>query len=269
MKYHISQDGVIYSINEDATITKYGRIKPDGHVESPDGTPPRRVLPVTTRDTAATQRRRPVWGYWIVIVLLLLACGGAAFVIWMDSQKVESLGRQVKDLSGQNTSSVGTLRQKDELIENLQGQLADASRKRVEAENALNQLTEAASATAPLIVASVDLANYGPGNKPIGRYGDPLRQSSLCYLKVRVNYYGLRQGIQQIDVKLYEPSGRMSGSGEYSFGNQCPLRTGPGLSVELGGYGFADPGRWSPGSYLLELYTGGVCIFRKQFTVIQ
>lgn len=268
MKYHISQDGVIYSINEDSTITKYGRVKPNGQVEAADGTPPRRMLPVKTRDTAV--RRRPVWGYWVAIVILLLACGVGGFVIWMDNQKTESLQRQVKDLSGQNSTSVGTLRQKDELIESLQTQLAEAGRKRVEAENALNQLTEAASATAPLIVASVDLANYGTANKPLGRYGEPLKQSSLCYLKVKINYYGLRQGIQKINVKLYEPNGRMSGGDrEYSFGNDCPIRPGANQQVELGGYGYAEAGRWAPGSYLLELYSSGVCIFRKQFTVIQ
>lgn len=269
MKYHISQDGVIYSINEDSTITKHGRIKPNGSIEAAGDGESRRNLPVSTRETVARQRRRPVWGYWVAIVILLLACATGGFVIWMDDQKIESLNRQVKDLSGQNTTSEGTLRQKDELIESLQNQLAEAGRKRVEAENALSQLTKAASETAPLIISSAELANYGSNNKPLGRYGEPLKQSSLCYIKVKLNYYGLRQGMQQLNVKLYQPNGHMSGSGEYSYGKQYPLRTGPGQELELSGYGFPEAGRWAVGSYLLEVYTAGVCIYRKQFTVIQ
>lgn len=268
MKYQVSQDGVIYSINDDTTITKYGRIQPDGSIEPTEGHESRRNLPATL-ETVGKARRRPVWGYWVAIILLLLACGSAAFVIWMNNQKIDELDVKVKELGSQNSTSVSSIRQKDQLIENLQTQLAEAGRKRVEAEDALNKLTDAASATAPMIITSAELGNVASGNKPLGRMGEPLKASTLCFLKIRLNYYGLRQGITQIGIKLYNPSGDLIGNSRYSFTNDCPIEKGPNHTLELGSYGFKEAGQWRHGSYLLELYASGVCIYRHTFTITQ
>ncbi|MDE6130160.1 MAG: hypothetical protein K2F74_01080 [Muribaculaceae bacterium] len=259
-KISISQDGVIYSVNPDNTITRYGRISPDGQLEKPDGTPagvPSVQTPV---------RRRPVWGYWLVIILLLL---GAALGVYAFMHQLEQQERTIADnreLRQRADSISGALRQKEQTIDHLQRELAAVNRSRFEAEHMLDAVGAQASSVMPLLVTDITFRNIRGTRQPQSGYGTALRASDLRYLQAKVDYYGLVTGMRTFSVRVTGPNGPL-GNGDYAFRMERPVEKGGGHSFELVGFGYAEP-RWPPGSYRYEIWYGESLIARRTFKVI-
>lgn len=265
-KYSISQDGVIYSVNPDLTITKYGRIGPDGQLTAIDGTPLQGAAPQAPAPEPQVVRvRRPVWGYWLVIILLLLAGGCGYYVFMHEYEQLEKAEHQIRELKVQAASDAGTLRQKEKLIEQLQHELETINRSRFQAEKTLEEVSSQASAFTPILVTGVTFRNISNVGKPLSNFGAPLHAADMRYIQPQVSYYGMATGMRTFKVRIIGPNGPM-GTGDYAFTAERPIDKGTGHSFVLSGFGYSDRG-WAPGTYRYEIWYGQSLIAKKFVTV--
>lgn len=259
MSYNISHEGVIYAANPDGTVTKYGRIGADGQLADTYG------RPLVPGGSAPAPRRRPVWGYWLVILLLLMAGGVGGYAFMCQTSEKEQLEDTLKEARRKAGADAGVLQQKQQLIEKLQKELQTVNRSRFEAERNLSEISEQASAVTPLLVTGIEFRNMNSSGRPLSNFGAALSRSSLQFLQARVSYYGLATGIRAFRVRIVGPDGVLGG-GEWSFEAQRPVEPGSGHSFNLSGFGYAGHG-WTAGRYRYEIWYGRSMIAARQFTI--
>ena len=259
MKFNISHEGVIYATNPDGTVTKYGRIGSDGQLTDAFG------RPVTASGVKASARRRPVWGYWLVILLLLLAGGIGTYVFMRQTEEKDSLAAELRDARAKAGTDAGILNNKEQLIEKLQIELETINRSRFEAEKNLNEISAQASAVTPLLVSGIEFRNMNRYGKPLGNFGAQLKLSTLSFLQARISYYGLTTGMKTFRVRIVGPEGVMGG-GEWSFVAEHPVESGAGHEFNLSGFGYPDR-QWPAGHYRYELWYGKSLIGMRRFTL--
>lgn len=261
MKYQISQEGVIYSINDDNTVSKYGRVLPDGTLEGADGRLPARTVP--------TGSSRPGRGYraavWI-LAGLLLACGVALWFTWQNN---DSLRSTVGELDGSTALASARIDRQRDTIAELTDQLQKANRARLDATSNLEQLTAGLAPTMPLVITEIRFRNVTVNRQPLSEYGAPLESSELLYLEPEVKYYGLTAGSASLGVRIIMPNGQLRGTlgNPYTYVAARPVDKIPNGSMLLPGYGSNTPGSWMPGNYVFEVYYNGGRIYRTTFTV--
>ncbi len=259
MKFNISHEGVIYATNPDGTVTKYGRIGSDGQLTDAFG------RPVTASGVKASARRRPVWGYCLVILLLLLAGGIGTYVFMRQTEEKDSLAAELRDARAKAGTDAGILKNKEQLIEKLQKELETINRSRFEAEKNLNEISAQASAVTPLLVSGIEFRNMNRYGKPLGNFGAQLKLSTLSFLQARISYYGLTTGMKTFRVRIVGPEGVMGG-GEWSFVAEHPVESGAGHEFNLSGFGYPDR-QWPAGHYRYELWYGKSLIGMRRFTL--
>lgn len=259
MKFNISHEGVIYATNPDGTVTKYGRIGSDGQLTDAFG------RPLAAAGPKAPVRRRPVWGYWLVILLLLLAGGVGTYVFMRQTEEKDSLAAELREARVKAGTDAGMLKSKEQLIEKLQKELEAINRSRFEAEKNLSEIGAQASAVTPLLVSGIEFRNMNRYGKPLGNFGAPLRVSTLRFLQARISYYGLTTGMKTFRVRIVGPEGVMGG-GEWSFAAERPVESGASHEFTLSGFGYPDR-LWPSGHYRYELWYGKSLIGLRRFTL--
>lgn len=257
MKFNISQDGVIFAPNPDGTVTKYGRIGADGQLADAYGTP------LVARGASGSPRRRPVWGYWLTIILLLLAGGVGGYAFMRLTEDKARLEQELKQAGIKACNDAGALRHKEQLIEKLQTELETANRSRFEAERTLSEIAGQAAGVTPLLVTGIDFRNMNGNGKPLSAFGTVPKASELQFLQASVSYYGLATGMHTFRIRIIGPGG-VVGGGEWSFSSERPVETGAGHSFNLSGFGYSGHG-WPQGRYSYELWYGKSRIAVKNF----
>lgn len=216
-------------------------------------------------DQRVIERRRPVWGYWLVIVLLLMALGVAGYMLWQGEARSEALRGELGDINARVKTDSRTILDKERLIESLGNQLEAANRQLMEATSDLAQLTDAASQIAPLLITDIELRPITDRGQPVGDYGN--LTTDMHYIEPRIIYYGFRTGQHPLQVRIIDPAGNMRGNGDYTYTTTRALETGPRRKLQLSGYGYDAAGRWPAGVYAIEVWYRDTRLARKLFKV--
>lgn len=261
MKYQISQEGVIYTINDDNTVTKYGRVLADGSLEGPDG---RRAPGSLTNGNRRPGRglRAAVW----ILAAMLIACGVA---LWFTLQNNEQLRSAVGELDGTSTLASARIDRQSDTIAQLTEQLQTANRSRQEATASLEQLTTSLQPNMPMVITGVRFRNVTVNRQPLSDYGAELESNDLLYLEPELHYYGLTQGASSLGIRIIMPNGqvRATAGNPYTYVTSRPVDKRPDGVMVLPGYGSSSPGSWMPGNYVFEVYYNGGRIYRSTFAV--
>lgn len=203
------------------------------------------------------EKHKSTTGYWVTIIILAVLLVGAAlsFIImlfaYIDSQDT---------VDSQNNE-----------IAELENSLIQSEADRLETEQALQTLTERIGSSFPLIIGDIEIANVEQNNDIVTDYGETLRSSNARYLKPRLKYYGMIDGSRYLKTKWVRPDGTIitgdASPAGFSQGAEYTIDAGANQMLEMGGWGWDEPGNWSTGNYRLEIWFGNTCLKSKSFTV--
>ena len=220
--YQISNN-IIFSVNDDGSITKFATISESGEI-------------CRIGESIKQPVTKPVWGYWVAIVLFVVATI-IAFVLYISmKERYDSQYRQNRTLMSQ--------------YETLKSQVGNAY---------------------PLIISEIEIANSYRGGDIETDYGNTIYSSNTMYLKPRIKYYGISSGTKTLKIKWFKPDGSMSTgtSSPYGFSQSDShyIYSGADNSITLSGWGNENKGHWRSGSYRIEIWYENTCLKSKSFTI--
>ena len=241
--YQIANDGTIFHIKEDGSISKLGKIENDVIMDVPSTTTP--------SDSGSGKGA-------LVFFLVLFAIATLVLGILYSQLKSDY------DYSVSNSSSkITSLERK---IKSLEGDLGAARNERDAAKRELDNIGQ----IIPLVISDIEIANTDYDGNFETNYGSTIYSSSTMYLKPRIHYIGVSTGNKTLYVKLYRPDGYMStgktSPSGYSFSTSIYVCSGQN-TAQLSGWGNSSRGHWSSGTYRIEVWYNNSCLKSKSFTV--
>ena len=245
--YQIANDGTIFHIKEDGSISKLGKIENDTIVDVPSTTTP--------SDSGSGKG---------ALIFFLVAFAIATLVLGI-------LYSQLKgdyDYSVSNSSSrISSL---ESNVSSLEGDLRIARSERDAAKRELSDFRDNIGRTIPLVISDIEIANTYYDGTIETNYGSSLYSSRSMYFMPRIKYVGFTNGNKTLYIKLYTPNGSLStgtsSPSGYSYSSSTYISTGQNTS-QLGGWGNSTKGNWPSGTYRLEVWYNSSCLKSKTFTV--
>lgn len=250
-KSYTISNNIIFSVNDDGSITKFATISESGEF-CRIGEKPRQ------------HTKRKVWGYWVAMIALLIGCV-VLFVMYSDAHSdYEYQSSQRLSIE----SKYNTARSQISSLESEKSKLESAKRS---AEDALSTLKQKVGDSYPLIISDIEIANVTYNGDIETNYGNTLYSSRTMYLKPRIKYYGISSGNKTLKVKWYNPNGTLkigsSSPSGFSQSESCYIYSGGDNAYSLNGWGNSTRGHWNAGTYRIEVWYGNTCLKSKTFTI--
>lgn len=223
---------------------------------------------VTVKDKGGSMppaaKKRKVWGYWVVIVLLLAACGTLGY-LWVDASDTrDRLRYRVLDYERKSD-------QANEQIASLKADIDTLKLEKKSAYEALDMLKSTVKGTMPMVITDIEMANTTLQGDIETDYGNTIYASNTMYLKPKLKYYGLDSGRKTLMVKFFRPNGSLAtgvnSPAGYSYKSDYSIETGPGRELVISGWGGSKKGHWESGTYRIEIYYNGTCLKTYRFEV--
>lgn len=249
--YQISNN-IIFCVNEDGSISKFASISESGEIcyvgeESPQ--------PI---------KQRKVWGYWIAIIALMIACI-ILFVMFSDANS----NYEYQAFQRRSIESKFSTAQKR--ISALESEKSTLESEKLSAENALSMLKQKVGNTYPIIISDIEIANVYKGGNVETDYGNTIYSSNTMYLKPRIKYYGILSGTRTLKIKWFKPDGSMSSGSSSPYGfsqsNSYYIDSGPDNTITMSGWGNENKGHWRSGTYRIEIWHENICLKSKTFKI--
>ena len=185
--YKVSNDGTIFEIKEDGSISKLARIDENGNVFSFSSAP-------------KTQSKGSVSVYWffILILVIIIICLGISYSD-MESQYSYVLSERNEYKSKyENVSSTSS---------SLNSQITTLRQEKDGAKSELSRFKNKISSVYPLIITDIEIANVSYEGNVETNYGYSIYSYNTMYLKPRIKYSGLTSGYETLKIKWYNPDG--------------------------------------------------------------
>jgi len=205
--------------------------------------------------------------YVILLCIAVIGCGIGLFFLNDSLNTTQGKLEAANDTIKMNNTEISNLSSQ---INNLRLSLTDEKEKREIAEEKLDDLKNSISSTIPMLITDIEIANVYSDGTIETSYGSSIYSSSSMYLKPRLTYTGIRTGESiTLYAKLYGISGTLqtgnSSPSGYTFSSSVTVSEGSDNTCELSGWGGANKGFWSRGSYRYEIWYGNVCLKSKTF----
>lgn len=250
-KSYTISNNIIFSVNDDGSITKFATISESGEF-CRIGEKPRQ------------QNKQKVWGYWVAMIALLIGCV-VLFEMYNDAHS------DYEYQSSQRRSAESKLSTAEQKISSLESEKSTLESEKRSAEEALSTLKQKVGDSYPLIISDIEIANVTYNGDIETNYGNTLYSSRTMYLKPRIKYYGISSGNKTLKVKWYNPNGTLKtgSSSPYGFSQSenCYIYNGSDNTYSLSGWGNSTRGHWSAGTYRIEVWYGNTCLKSKTFTI--
>jgi len=245
--YQIANDGTIFHIKEDGSISKLGKIEDDRIVDV--------TSPTTTTGTSSGKGG-------LVFFLVVFAIATLVLGILYSQLKSDY------DYSLSNSSSwISSLESK---ISSLEGDLRTAKNERDAAKRELSDFRDNIGRTIPFVISDVEIANTDYDGNIETNYGSTIYSSRTMFLMPRIKYTGFSSGNKTLYVKLFRPNGNMStgtsSPSGYSYSSSAYIYAGQN-TISLSSWGGRDRGHWESGTYRIEIWHNNTCLKSKAFTI--
>ncbi|MDE7153575.1 MAG: hypothetical protein K2O00_03910 [Muribaculaceae bacterium] len=203
------------------------------------------------------EKKKSTVGYWIAIIILIILFLVSFFIA---IGALITVGEQEETIESQE----------NDIIE-LQNEVYQWNTDYKELQSTLGSLTDRIKTSFPLIISDIEIANVTYDNDIISDYGSSIYSTQARYLRPKLKYYGMVNGSRMLKTKWIRPdgsviSGTSSPSG-FSQAENYTIYEGPNQSLEMGGWGWNDPGNWTNGTYRIEIWYGNTCLKSKTFEV--
>ena len=241
--YEISQDGTIFHIKEDGTISKLGRIE-NGKIVSSD-----------SNANASTTDDEFSWKG--VLMFFVVALTIATIVLGV-------LLSQAKD---DYNSAQYSHRQE---VSGLTERINSLTQERDQAIKEYNDFKSNLGKTIPFVITDIRMGNLYQGGDIETNYGGRIMTSNTMFLAPEISYVCFSPGNRTFYIKLFRPDGNMS-IGEssptgYSFSSTAYIGSGKG-SARLSSWGNKTKGHWADGAYRIEIWYDNSCISSRSFVI--
>lgn len=227
--YQISNN-VIFSVNEDGSISKFAIISENGEI-------------IKSGESKPIQRKRRTWGFWVVIIALIAVCI-ALFCLYTDAESNYTDAESNYYRQCRETSSVrGEL---STLITEVGGTFPLII-KSVEIAN---------------IYHDKDIeTDYG---ETIYSRNTMYLAPRIKYYGVVSGMKTLKVKLYKPNGEL--ATGNKSPSG-FTYSWDVDIQTGANNSLKVGGWGSDSRGHWGSGKYRIEIWYENSCLKSKTFTI--
>lgn len=124
-----------------------------------------------------------------------------------------------------------------------------------------------------MIISDMDFGNTDKDGNVIDNFGSQLKASTLQYLNPRISYTGLtdEEKTVSLDIKIMDDKGNLitgkSSKRGFSYEHEITVSPGAFNSVRLSGWGNADGGSYSTGTYYCEVWYKGNRLFRQSVSI--
>lgn len=197
---------------------------------------------------------------YLSLVLFLLLAGSAAWIyhITNDTDVAKS---GLKNANGRISDLEGTLSSLRFELDTTARSL-DQERK---ANEVLKKENDSLRTIFPIYIRNIEVANADGSGRTISGYGKDISASTSMYLMPRITYYAFKPGENiEIFVRLYGADGKCvtgdSSPDGYSYSYKInPVMPGEN-TLSLSGWGGADRGHFSPGTYRYEVWYDDMCL---------
>lgn len=237
--YKISNDGTIFEIKEDGSISKIARIDESGNISSISGT--------INRPQQSGKGK-----YWFFIILFLVTSTVLGILYLLTSDSLSYYRREYF--------------QTDVRLSEANIRLSKVNEELSETKSIVSDIAE----TYPLIITDIKIGNVYKDGELQTNYGERIYDYNTMYLKPKISYVGLVSGIKELKIKWYTPSGHLSrgDSSPYGFSLSDDEYISRGNNtLTLSGWGNDTKGNWSSGTYRIEIWYGNSCIKSTTFTI--
>ena len=129
----------------------------------------------------------------------------------------------------------------------------------------MKKTMDALSNYTPLFITDIEVKNEGE------EWGERMYSKKSTYFMIRVKYIGIKEGTYKLETKIFDNAGNLRRNAEisptgYSYSTEITVRRDENYE-ELEGWGNAQPGFWSAGTYRLEIWYRGKKLSEKSFRV--
>ena len=249
--YKISNDGTIFEIKEDGSISKIARIDDNGNISSISGT--------INRPQQSSKGK-----YWFFIVLFAIAAIILDILYAEADDKYSRANRERNEYRNKYENASST-------ISSLRSEISSLRQERDNAKSELSNLKSKVSNTYPLIITDIEIANVTYDGDIHTNYGNSLYGSSTMFLQPRIKYTGLSSGNKTIKVKWYNPDGSIhrgtSSPSGFSQSQSMYVYSGDNNTYTLTSWGNSSKGHWRSGTYRIEIWYENTCLKSKTFTI--
>ena len=207
------------------------------------------------------QAKRPVWGYWLAIVLLAVI---SVFLFMLLSESETEKDRL-------QTSYRYAQSELEELSEQYETLKTDYE------SNAQSQkaLFSTVSNKYPILITDMKFANVDFDLNIIDDFGTTIYSYNTKYIQPKIYFTGLADESVTLCVKFFQGESLSTSSennsnsyiGRYSFSTSIQSDKNAEQEATLLGWGSNTSGHWSSGSYRVEVWYEDVCLCSKKFTI--
>jgi hypothetical protein len=185
-EYQISNDGTIFSIKEDGSISKLGKIE-NGRIVG--------ISNPTTSSTSDSGKDALVF-FLVVFIIATVILG-----VLLKQSKSDY------EYNAFNYSSmISTLETK---INSLEGDLRTVMSERDAAKRELSDFKDNVGQTIPFVISDIEIANTSYDGTIETGFGSTIYSSSSMYLTPMIKYLGFTSGSKTIYVKIYNADGSL------------------------------------------------------------
>lgn len=197
---------------------------------------------------------------YLSLILFLLLAGSAAWIyhITNDTDVAKS---GLKNANGRISDLEG-------ILSSLRFEL-DTTARSLDQERKANEVlkkeNDSLRTIFPIYIRNIEVANADGSGRTISGYGKDISASTSMYLMPRITYYAFKPGENiEIFVRLYGADGKCvtgdSSPDGYSYSYKInPVMPGEN-TLSLSGWGGADRGHFSPGTYRYEVWYDDMCL---------
>ena len=220
----------------------------------------------TEIDSLTKQKKQYKWvGFLSILVVLAL------IIISLFNQNVNNLQEEISDREYSIDSLNNVVTKCDSIIYN---QTQEIDKVNSNLRNVKQELTESKrlieeiSLYMPISASEMEIKNGGDN------YGESIYSSKTTYIYPKLTVYSLVDGSVELYTKFYRPDGSLSRSSTagvsptgFSYKDTVYLSKNQSTTVYLSGWGSANKGHWSSGTYRIEVWYNDVCIKSKTFRI--
>lgn len=239
--YKISQDGTIFHIKEDGTISKLGKIE-NGQI-------------VKSANELSSSDETPSWKG--VLIFFLVGFAIATIV----------LGVLLHQANEDYYSAQFYYRQE---VKELNDKISNVTQQRDQAIKEFSDFKDNLGKSIPFYITDIAMGNVDMNSRIETQHGARLNSSSTMFLEPLLSYNGIAAGNRKLYVKLFDPDGVLrtgtTSPDGYSYTSSLYIGTGRGQQ-RISGWGSKNKGHWPAGNYRIEIWYNNACIFTKTFTI--
>lgn len=241
-KYHITDDGIVFSVMEDGSVSEIGNVSSlcDNHKIG--------------EQIQSSKSRKWMWIAIVSWAVLIVAC--VTFFV-----QHEAANEYILYLNNQNYDIEQNLTQVQSELDSKLAEL-DSVNQQINLER-LNRM--------PITITGIQLANEDEDSRKIDDYGSLLYSNRVCYLRPKIYYTGRKTGTYNLIEKIIRPDGTVL------HGDSSPNGATQKFSIssvygkngqyELLSWGWTDPGNYEAGTWTFEIWYDGIKIYSTNFII--